>query len=209
MLYTLRGRQMTANQYRIMMILIGLIALVILGVILYTVVAAKPRNYVITGGSVSSAGVGPVDEVSTYNRDMRVVKDPLYPPLNRDESRNFNNMTREVEKRNMYVPTSGSSDSYRLVGYLTNHDAERDAGGNNWKLFARMKNRHEAEFYIIPANNNYDIKIPLSNDMIVGDKLRDLYTIPGEMRYNSPMLNKTPYTFTELKSTDFNGGGYY
>lgn len=199
---------MTANQYRIMMILIGLIALIILGVILYMVVAAKPRSYVISSASspVESSSSVPT---STYNRDMRVVKDPLYPPLNRDESRNFNNMTREVEARNMYVPTSGSSDSYRMVGYLTNHDAERDAGGNNWKLFARMKNRHEAEFYMIPANNNYDIKIPVTNDMVVGDRLRDLYTIPGEMRYNSPMLNKSPYTFTELKSTDFNGGGYY
>lgn len=201
---------MTANQYRFMMIFIGLIALVILGVILYMVIAAKPRNYVISSSAATTLPSQAVESsTSTHNRDMRVVRDPLYPPLNRDESRNFNNMTREVEARNMYVPTTGSSDSYRLVGYLTNHDADRDAGGNNWKLFARMKNRHEAEFYIIPANNNYDIKIPLNNDIIVGDKLRDLYTIPGEMRYNSPMLNKSPYTFTELKSTDFNGGGYY
>jgi hypothetical protein len=186
------------------MILIGVIALIILSVILYLVIMAKPKNYIISTPVTSKQ-----NDESTYNRDLRVVKDPLYPPLNREESRTFNNMTREVENRNMYVATNGSDDSYRLVGYLTNNDSNRDAGGNNWKLFARMKNRNEAEFYIIPSNNNYDIKIPLSNDMVVGDRLRDIYTIPGEMRYNSPMLNKTPYTFTELKSTDYNGGGYY
>lgn len=203
---------MTAKEYRLFMIMIGVIALVILGVILYVVIMSQPRKYFVSAANDAAASSSPTvnsTDNNTYIRDMRVVNDPLYPPLNREDSRTFNNMTREVEKRNMYVATNGSDDSYRLVGYLTSNDVERDAGGNNWKLFARMKNRHEADFYMIPANNNYDIKIPITNDMVVGDRLRDIYTIPGEMRYNSPMLNKSAYTFTELKSTDYNGGRYY
>jgi hypothetical protein len=90
------------------------------------------------------------------------------------------------------------------VGYLTSKDAtSSDSGGNNWKLFARQKDRHSAEFYIIPANNNYDIKVMLTDDVVKGTRLRDTYTIPNELSFNNPLLNKTPYEFVEIPKTDF------
>ena len=200
---------MTVNQYRIIMIMIAFVALIILGLILYFVLRSTPsQSDFQTSQRQSSYSRMTTTPNNTDSRDMRVLQDPLYPPLNRTESQVFNNTTREVANRNLYVPTNGSDDSFRLVGYLTNNDQNRDAGGNNWKLFARMKNRHEAEYYIIPANNNYDIKIPVTNEILVGDRLRDVYTIPNELKFKSPMLNETPYVFTEIKRTDFSDARY-
>lgn len=199
---------MTPSQYRMFMILIGIVVITILVIILYIVYTQKPTVVLKNTNIPPPIQTRHISD-STVERDRRVISDPLYPPLNRTESKVFNNTTREVDNRNLYVATTASDDSYRLVGYLTNHDSNKDAGGNNWKLFARMKDRNQADFYMIPANNNYDIKIPITNDMIVGDRLRDIYTIPGEMSYKSPMLNSTPYTYTELKRTDFDGSRYY
>lgn len=133
-------------------------------------------------------------------RDLRVLEDPLYPPLNRTDSRNFDSIKT--------ISINDIGDEYRLVGYLTNSDEHMDAGGNNWKLMARQKDRHTADFYIVPSNNNYDIKIPLTSEVVVSERLRDLYTIPTEMLFNSPMLNKTAYVFTELPKTDFSSRRY-
>lgn len=142
---------------------------------------------------------------SPPSRDMQVLTNPLHPPLNRSETPTHNSLRNEVEARNMYVPTSRDNlDRFRLVGYLTSKDAtSTDSGGNNWKLFARQKDRHSAEFYIIPANNNYDIKIMLKDNIVNGTRLRDTYTIPNELSFNTPLLNKTPYEFVEIPTTDF------
>lgn len=142
--------------------------------------------------------------VST-SRDAQVLTNPLHPPLNRSETPTHNSLRNEVEARNMYVPTSRDNlDRFRLVGYLTSKDTtSTDSGGNNWKLFARQKDRHSAEFYIIPANNNYDIKIMLTDNIVNGTRLRDTYTIPNELSFNTPLLNKTPYEFVEIPTTDF------
>jgi hypothetical protein len=140
--------------------------------------------------------------------DENVLYDQLYPPTNRTDASTYNNMDVQVRNRNMYVPTRASTDDYRMVGYLVSQEGN-DSGGNNWKLFARQKNNNNADFYMVPANNNYDIKIPISNDIVVGkEKLRDVYTIPNEIQFNSPMLNKDSYTFIELPKTDLSDSRY-
>jgi hypothetical protein len=142
-------------------------------------------------------------------RDMKVVQDPLYPPLNRTDTVNAGVMQENVVARNMYVPTRPSSDTFRLIGYVISKDETKDMGGNTWKLYARDKDRNRGEFYIIPADNNYDIKIPITQDIIRGEKLRDVYSIPSTIQFNSPFLNKTPYDFVELPKTDFTSSQYF
>lgn len=144
------------------------------------------------------------------NRDRRVISDPLYPALGRTDDTTFNMVSKEIDRGNLYQSEQDRNpDSFRLVGYLTNSENVRDASNtNNWKLFARMKDRHQGEFYIIPSNNNIDLKIPLTSDVVVGERLRDLYTLPKEMRFKSPMLNEGVYTFTELPKTDFTDRRY-
>jgi hypothetical protein len=150
-----------------------------------------------------------VYQYKNESRDQRVIDDPLYPPLNREDRVNFNNVKTEVELQNFNVPLNDIGDSYHLVGYLTYNDNDaKDSGGNNWKLFGRMKNKNQGDFYIIPANNNYDIKIPLTQDIVISERLRDLYTIPNEMQFRSPMLNNGVYKFIELPKTDFSSARY-
>lgn len=142
------------------------------------------------------------------DRDRKVVSDQLYPPLNRTDERNHVAVVREVQVGQLYQNPTDAMDSFRLIGYLTNNEPISDAGGNNWKLFARMKDRNQGEFYIMSANTNIDLKIPLTSDVVVGEKLRDVYTLPKEMRFNSPMLHKSAYQFTEIPKADFGSARY-
>lgn len=149
-----------------------------------------------------------VERSTVADRDYKVLNDPLYPPLNRTDARTHENMQRNVRNRDMYVPLHDVHDSYRLVGYLINQEEKRDMGGNAWKLFARQKDRHTSDFYMVPANNNYDIKIPIKDEMVEGTRLRDIYTIPNEVRFKSPMLNAGTYEFIENPKTDFSSSVY-
>lgn len=126
----------------------------------------------------------PVVTCPTINndRDRKVLDDPLYPPLNR--------------------MTNQPLDSFRLVGYIKSNEQQKDVGDNNWKLFGRMKNRHEVELYIVPTNNNQDIKVPLTRD-VVSPKIADLYTLPDALTIKSPMLHPTPYQVIELPRSQF------
>lgn len=133
----------------------------------------------------------------TVRQDYRVLNDPLKSPTNRSDTMTESELRREVDVRNLYVNTRPEYDTFRLVGYLTSSDAERDAGGNSWKLFARERDRQNAEFYIVPANNNYDIKLMITGDMS-SPRLRDVYSISDSIVFNSPMLNKGAYTFVEV-----------
>lgn len=133
------------------------------------------------------------------NRDLEVLQNPLYPPLNRTDKQTYNSVVYQTEQRNINIPTQNFNDSFRLVGYLTNNDDPV----RSWKLMAREKNRNESEFYMIPANNNYDMKIPITTDITPGQRIRDLYTIPNEIKFNTPILAETPYTFLELPKETF------
>lgn len=143
------------------------------------------------------------DQAST--RDRQVLNDPLYPALNRSETHTHNNTVSLIDKKQLYNNTQEFSDRYRLVAYVSAQDKDKvDSGGNVWKLFGRQKNRNQAEFYMVPSNNNFDMKIMLNNDIIVGnDKLRDIYTIPNTLTFNSPLLNQTSYQVIELPMNDY------
>lgn len=132
-------------------------------------------------------------------RDVRVLKDPLFPAINRSETDVHNSVIHAIDKKQLYNRTQEYTDQYRMVAYVTNPDDKKDSGGNTWKLIARQRNRNQGDFYLIPANNNYDMKIMLTNDIVVGnEKLRDIYTVPKTLTFKSPLLNETPYEVTEL-----------
>lgn len=137
------------------------------------------------------------------SRDRRVLNDPLYPALNRSEFDVHNSVVEQIQKKNLYNTTQEFTDRFRLVAYVTNQDENKDSGGNTWKLMARQKNKNQGEFFMIPANNNYDMKIMLNNDILVGEKLRDIYTIPKQLSFKTPLLNETSYEVTEIPMNDF------
>jgi len=145
----------------------------------------------------------------TIERDYKVLNDPLYPPLNRSDNRTHTDMVQKINRRDMYIRTNDLNDTYRLVAYLTNNSVNRDTGGNSWKLFARQKDRHISDFYMKPTDNNNDIKIPLTGEIVVGSRLRDIYNIPSEITFNSPMLNNTPYYVMEVPKADLTRSNNY
>jgi hypothetical protein len=151
----------------------------------------------------------PAPPQTTQQRDYRVLADPLYPPLNRTDADTHTSLQYNIANRTMNIPTQDHNDTFRLVGYLTNKDAtQQDVGGNTWKLFARQKDRHSSDFYMVPANKNYDVKIHVKDDMIQGERLRDLYTIPNSITFKSSMLNDTPYEFIEIPKSDLTSANY-
>ena len=137
-----------------------------------------------------------------------MLHDQLYPPLNRAEANVVAN--RALPRRS--PPDGRTEDSFRLLGYLkstdTDADNARDAGNNVWKCMGRMKDRHTGEFYAVPANHNEDLKIPLTPDIMVSERLKDTYTMPSEMRFNSPFFNAGIYTFVELPKSDLTSPTY-
>lgn len=138
------------------------------------------------------------------SRDRKVLNDPLYPALNRSEFDVHNSVVEQIQKKNLYNTTQEFTDRYRLVAYVTNQESgNKDSGGNVWKLMARQKNKNQGEFFMIPANNNYDMKIMLNNEMLVGEKLRDIYTIPKQLSFKTPLLNESPYEVSEIPMNDF------
>ena len=139
-------------------------------------------------------------------RDIRVLQDPLYPPVNRSESSVYNMTRTAIDQKKLYVQSANYNDSFRLVGYLTSNDERKDSGGNSWKMFARQIYSNKSEFYLMPTNNNYDIKIPITDDIIAsGYRLRDIYDIPSTIRFNTPLLNISEYTFIELPRNNLDG----
>ena len=109
----------------------------------------------------------------------------------------------------MYVNTQETGDTFRLVAYITSTSDKKDSGNNNWKLFARQKDRHFSEFYMIPTDNTNDLKISINNDNIVGYKLRDVYDIPQQLTFNTPLLNKDPYDVVEVPKADLSRSADY
>tara|TARA_B000000475_G_scaffold165508_1_gene133204 strand:+ start:5461 stop:6105 length:645 start_codon:yes stop_codon:yes gene_type:complete len=149
------------------------------------------------------------DKTDTIKRDHKVLDDDLYPPLNRSDTNTHTQLANNIINRNMYVKTNNIDDTFRLVGYVTNNATETDNGNNSWKLFGRQKDRHSSEFYMTPTNSNNDLKIPLTRDIIVNDKLDDIYSIPNTLTFNSPLLNKEPYNVVEVPKADLSFSSDY
>jgi hypothetical protein len=141
--------------------------------------------------------------IQQQERDIRVLNDPLYPAYNRSEYDTHNSVVDAIERKQLYSNSRENNDRFRLVAYVSSSLDTMDAGGNKWKLLARNKNRNEAEFFLVPVDKNYDMKIMLNNDIIVGEKLRDVYSIPNQLTFKSPLLHDTPYDIVELPMTDF------
>jgi hypothetical protein len=149
------------------------------------------------------------DTNDTVVRDRKVLNDPLYPPLNRSDNKTHTELVNNITNRNMYIRTNDINDTYRLVGYVTNNSQEKDTGNNNWKLFARQKDRNISEFYMKPTDNNNDMKVPITDDIIIGDRLRDIYNIPSQLTFKSPLFNKDPYNVVEVPKADLSRSADY
>jgi hypothetical protein len=92
-------------------------------------------------------------------------------------------------------------DQYHLVGYMIGRD---DRFGNAWKLFGRETPNHAlAEFYVVPANTHYDVRVVLTRDMFVGNnRLRTLYDLPQSIFINHPMFSKNEYIISEVSNNN-------
>ena len=140
-------------------------------------------------------------------RDVRVLNDPLYPPINRQDA----DSTRRLMSEPRLQPTASSSynsDSYRLVGYLVNSQDKSDS----WKLFARQSQpprRSLADFYAEPASRDTaGLKIPLSTqDGVTSPRLRDIYDLPDQVTIKHPMFQPgVHYIIVQLPSSDLASG---
>ena len=134
----------------------------------------------------------------TRERDLRVLHDPLYPAYNRTDRDNYELVAENTFRRNINVPTQRFNDSYRLIGYASNSDDEV----GRWKVFGRQKDRNRGDYYMVPVNKNYDLKVQITDKIVVGEKLRDIDTVPDTITFDSPLLAQTPYTFVELPKGD-------
>jgi len=146
--------------------------------------------------------INKIDTEDTIERDRKVLDDDLFPPLNRGDTKSHTNLSNSISKRQFYVNTQETGDTFRLVAYVSSTSDTRDSGNNNWKLFARQKDRHSSEFYMIPTDNTNDLKISINNDNVVGNNLRDIYDIPQQISFNSPLLNSDPYNVVEVPKAD-------
>lgn len=135
----------------------------------------------------------------TEERDRKVLSDPLYPALNRSNRGVFEGVLESSIKRQMNVPTNTYNDSYRQIGYLTNEDDPV----RSWKVMGKQTDRNRGSFYMIPTNKNYDMKIQLTDDIMAGERLRDIENIPSELTFKSPLLAQSPYVFSELPRGNF------
>lgn len=130
-----------------------------------------------------------IDNVT--QRDRAANSDPLYPPLNR--------MPMPV------VPQSGE-DTFRFLGYMINKIDKEDT----WKLFGREKNRNQAEFYAMPTDRTSDIKVMVTQEIVVSkERLRDIYTIPEEITLKHPLFAPTPYQIVLNPNSDLSSSRIY
>lgn len=146
-----------------------------------------------------------VPHVSVYdvvNRDYRVLNDPLYPALARQDA--FSLARFMNEPRLQAHATQGMGDTYRLVGYMVSQEEKTDA----WKLYARQtqgSHRSVADFYAEPASRDMQgMKIALSQGGITSPPLRDVYNIPDSLNVTHPMFDRSAtYSVVSLPNSDF------
>jgi hypothetical protein len=127
----------------------------------------------------------------SQNIDRSVLEDPLYPPYGRPPLE-----VATIPK----ISTRGSYDNYRLVGYMVSEESKDDV----WKLFGKEKYRGgQGDFYAISANKNLDgIKVFLTKDTVIGDRLDNIYTIPDQIRVNHSLFNHSIYDVSLLPYND-------
>lgn len=95
---------------------------------------------------IKNQSVPIINDQHTVARDRKVLDDDLYPPLNRGDTRSHTNLANNINTRRMYVNTQETGDTFRLVAYVSSTSNDKDSGNNNWKLFARQKDRHFSNF---------------------------------------------------------------
>ena len=81
--------------------------------------------------------INKIDTEDTIERDRKVLDDDLFPPLNRGDTKSHTNLSNSISKRQFYVNTQETGDTFRLVAYVSSTSDTKDSGNNNWKLFAR------------------------------------------------------------------------
>ncbi len=139
-------------------------------------------------------------------RDAAVLSDPLFPPVGRAVDTVTYDATMAATARRMAV--GRQEDTFRLLGYVTApttcDQRDSDAAGGHWRLFGRMRDRNQGEFYLAPADNNLELKVPLTTSNVVGsERLRDVSSIPNELSFDSPLLARgCAYVVTELPRGD-------
>lgn len=140
-------------------------------------------------------------------RDAAVINDALYPPYSRTERPVFDEL---IKNFNTNISTRGSQDTFRQIGFLINPDKSKmDMAGNNWRLFGRQSYRGSTigEYYVLPVDVTYaNLKVFITDSMMVNEKLRDMYALPNSMTLRSPFFNDTPYQVVELPKPDLNSG---
>lgn len=92
------------------------------------------------------------------SRDIRVLNDPLYPPTSRATDQTTYDATVDAIKKDRFYTyaSNDKNDTYQLLGYLTDNSSDRDTSKEkSLKLFGRMKNNNQGDFYVSPSDRNY------------------------------------------------------
>jgi hypothetical protein len=134
-------------------------------------------------------------------RDIAVVSNALYPPLNRDSKPLANDYLKYKQDGLFDYSTRDNSDTYRLMGYLIN-SANKD---ETWNIFGRQKysGSSHGEFYATrQCNQNTCTKIPLTRDILTGNKIDDYYNLPNVLTFSSPLFTTDNYDVVQLKTSN-------
>jgi hypothetical protein len=132
-------------------------------------------------------------------RDHAVINDALYPPLARTDR-----PTIDLAMANPAItgyPTRGSPDTFRPLAL-----AKDKTSGETYYLMGREKYRgsSQGEFYMIPTDKQNRLKIQLLDDR--GNQLiRDIYSIPDEIKIKTGIFKDKEYQVEELKKTEYIG----
>ena len=150
----------------------------------------------------------------TYIRDQQVLSNPLYPPLNRQDTSTMARLMAEPRLQPTSTTGGTPNDQYRIIAYLVNTVDKNDV----WKLFARNRDgtngrRTNTAFYVASANKNIDVKFVLTSDMLDGGtaRLRDIYDLPEYLVIRHPLFAQVPYEVATLPSADLSdfASGYF
>lgn len=146
--------------------------------------------------------------ITVAERDIAVVKDPLYPPINRHSQPLANEYIKYRNAGIFDVPSRTNNDTYRLMGYLINSVNKED----KWNIYGRQRHpgSSHGNFYATQqCNNNSCTKIELSKDILVNEQLNDFYNLPSTLMFKSPLFAVTSYDVVQLSMPDNYTNPYY